>query len=511
MSPDASSIVDSSLPRLLSLQRRAFDADRMPSVAERRHRMDRLLAVLLSNADSLCAAINADFGQRSPAATLGTDLLGPLPDVLYIRRKLASWSRPRRIRPGWHSLAGIRVRVEPKPLGVVGIMAPWNFPVTLAMQPTFAALAAGNRVMVKVSEVTLRTSELLANIVADTFAPEEIAVVLGDAAVAAEFAALPFDHLFFTGSPGVGKHVQRSAADNLVPVTLELGGKNPAVVGRCVDIAVAARRVAAGRMTNGGQLCLCPDYVFVPRESLNAFIDAAEEALRLTWPTVAANPQYPWIVNAANYNRVTELLHDAESRGAQVRTLRPPGEPASTAQNRWMAPSLVWDLTEDMRISQEEVFGPVLSVLTYDRLDEVLEYINARPSPLAAYWFGRDGQDFKQFAARVRCGGLTRNDFAVHALPNGIPFGGLGASGSGYYHGKAGFDTFSHLRASASTSLRFSIMGFVSPPFTARTESAMRRAVQIMGTIAVRRAGRRCAASARPAPSPTYANFLGAR
>lgn len=457
--------------------------------------MDRLLAALLNNADALADAVGADFGQRSATATLGTDLLGPLPDVLYIRRKMAAWSRPRRVRPGLHTLFGVRVRVMPRPLGVVGIMAPWNFPITLSMQPTFAALAAGNRVMIKPSEITPRTADLLARIVSQALTPEEVAVVVGDASVAAEFSALPFDHLFFTGSPQTGTHVQRAASDNLVPVTLELGGKNPAVVGRDVDLDVAAKRITAGRMTNGGQLCLCPDYVFVPRERLDAFVDAAESALRKTWPTIAANPQYPWIVNARNYNRLQALLQDAESKGATVRTVRPEDEEPSSSEHRWMAPSLAWNLTDEMRLAHEEVFGPILSIVPYDRVDDILNHIAARPSPLAAYWYGSANKDFETFSARVRCGGLTRNDFAVHAIPNGAPFGGVGASGSGYYHGKAGFDTFSHLRTTASTSLRFSMMGFATPPFSARTHAGMRRAVAVMRALAIRRANRSTAAA----------------
>lgn len=446
------------------------------------------MSAVLDNADALCDAANDDFGQRCAAATLATDILAPLPDVLHIRRNVAAWSRPRRLRPGMHSLLGMHVRVERTPLGVVGVIAPWNFPITLALQPTFAALAAGNRVMVKMSEVTPRTADVLERVVDEAFAPEELAVVVGDASVASTFAGLAFDHLFFTGSPAIGKLVQRAAADHLVPVTLELGGKNPAVVARDADIARAAQRITGGRMTNGGQLCLCPDYALVPRAKLNEFLQRAEEAWRRTWTTIASNASYPWIVNEGNYARLQHLVRDAESKGAKVKTLLPEGEEPSSAQHRWMAPTLAWDLDADMLLYHEEVFGPILGVIPYDTIDDVLAQVAERPAPLAAYWYGPASRDYDVFSRHIRCGGLSRNDFAIHALPNGAPFGGVGNSGSGYYHGKAGFDSFSHLRTTVSTGGRYSVMSLASPPFGTAAEFSMRMAVKTLRPLVRRRA-----------------------
>ena len=446
------------------------------------------MSAVLDNADELCDALNEDFGQRCAAATLATDILAPLPDILHIRRNVAAWSRPRRIRQGMHSLLGMRVRIVPQPLGVVGVIAPWNFPITLALQPTFAALAAGNRVMIKMSEVTPRAAEVLARLVAETFVIEELAVVVGDASIASAFAGLPFDHLFFTGSPEIGQLVQRAAADHLVPVTLELGGKNPAVVARDADIGHAAKRITAARMVNGGQLCLCPDYALVPREKLEEFLTHAEAAWRQSWPTIADNPSYPWIVNEKNYTRLQDLVSDAESKGAKVTTVRPAGEEPSSTHHRWMAPTLVWDVDADMRLYHEEVFGPILSVFPYDTVDDVVAQIAARPAALAAYWYGPSSPEFDVFSRHVRCGGLSRNDFAIHALPNGAPFGGVGNSGFGYYHGRAGFDSFSHLRTTASTGGRYSIMSFASPPFTPLADHAMRMAVKLLRGVARRRA-----------------------
>jgi coniferyl-aldehyde dehydrogenase len=493
------SVRHADLQRLLEAQQHAFARDPEPTVAVRRSRMDRLLAVLLDNSDAFIEAISADFGQRSAAATLGTDILGPLSDVLFIRRKIAAWSRPRRLRPGLHTLLGTRVRVEPRPLGVVGIMAPWNFPLTLALQPAFAALAAGNRVMIKLSEVTPRTAEVLAVAVAKAFHAEELAIVVGDVDVSAAFSSLAFDHLFFTGSPSTGKLIQRAAADNLVPVTLELGGKNPAVIARDADLATAAKRITAGRMTNGGQLCLSPDYALVPRASMERFLDEAEANLRRMFPSIAGDEQYPWVVNQRSYERLESLLADARDKGAAIRTVMPEGEQASSVVNRWMPPHLVCGLTDGMALLEEEVFGPILSVVPYDDVDEAIAHIGARPSPLAAYWFGSAGADYKRFALRVRCGGITRNDFALHVLPNGAPFGGVGSSGSGYYHGKAGFDTFSHLRTNAAAPKTFSIMSFASPPFHPRAERMMRRTVTLLGRFARRREQRSGRAVAREA------------
>ena len=482
------SLLTPRLDAILAAQRSAFLKDPSPSVAVRTHRMDRLMSAVLDNADELCDAINSDFGQRCAAATLATDILAPLPDILHIRRNVAAWSRPRRIGRGMHSLLGMRVRIVPQPLGVVGVIAPWNFPITLALQPTFAALAAGNRVMIKMSEVTPRAADVLARVVGQTFAVDELAVVVGDASVASAFAGLAFDHLFFTGSPAVGQLVQRAAADHLVPVTLELGGKNPAVVARDADMARAAKRITAARMVNGGQLCLCPDYVLVPREKLEGFLAHAESAWRRCWPTVADNPSYPWIVDERNYIRLQDLVGDAESKGAKIKTVRPEGDKPSSPQHRWMAPTLVWDLDAGMRLYHEEVFGPILSVFPYDTVDDIVAQIAERPAALAAYWYGPPSPEFDEFSRHVRCGGLSRNDFAIHALPNGAPFGGVGNSGFGYYHGRAGFDAFSHLRTTASTRGRFSMMSFASPPFTPLAERAMRMALRLLRGMTRRRA-----------------------
>ncbi|GFG95032.1 aldehyde dehydrogenase family protein [Mycobacterium timonense] len=452
------------LQAVLDRQRRSFVADGPPSAAVRRNRIDRLMALLLDNSDAFIDAMAADYGTRSKAASLFTEIIGITSVVEHTRSHVAQWMRPTKLMPAAR-LCGLRAEVQPTPLGVVGVIGPWNFPVNLVVLPASAAFAAGNRVMIKMSEITAQTADLMAGTAPKYFDPAELDVVTGGADVAAEFAALPFDHLFFTGSPSVGALVQRAAAQNLVPVTLELGGKNPVVVAPGADIARSAARIARARMVNGGQVCVCPDYVMVPDAHLETFVDTARETLRGMFPTVIANPDYCSSVNQANFERVVDLIDDARRHGARVETIAPEGESLPDRASRKIAPTIVRDLDDRMRIADEEVFGPVLGVVGYSRLNEAIDYINGRPAPLVAYWYGPDDDDFRAFVRNTRSGGVARNDFAAQMIPSAAPFGGVGRSGMGAYHGKAGFDTFSHYRTVVGNDLPFSITGTAAPPF----------------------------------------------
>jgi len=393
---------------------------------------------------------------------------------------VAQWMRATKLLRAAR-VVGLTAAVEPTPLGVVGIVGPWNFPVNLVVLPAAAAFAAGNRVMIKMSEITSRTAELMAQLAPDYFDENELAVVTGGPDVAAAFAGLPFDHVFFTGSPSVGARVQRAAADNLVPVTLELGGKNPVVVAPGADIARSAKRIAAARMVNGGQVCVCPDYVLVPEREIDAFIDTARATWQEMFPTILANDDYCSCVNDANFDRVTGLIDDARERGAAVETVAPAGETLPDRASRKIAPTLVRGVDDTMRITDEEIFGPVLTVQGYATLDDAIERINARPAPLVAYWFGPGDKNFRDFVRRTRSGGVARNDFAAQMIPSGAPFGGVGRSGMGAYHGKAGFDAFSHHRTVVGSSLPFSLTGSAAPPF--------RPGMQRYGDTMLRRAG----------------------
>jgi coniferyl-aldehyde dehydrogenase len=455
------------LAALLTRQRQAFVADGPPDLHARLHRIDRLLALVLENTDAFVDAMGADFGTRSRAASLFTELVGMIPVIEHTRSHVAQWMKVTQLmRPA--RMFGLKAQVEPTPLGVVGIIGPWNFPLNLVVLPATAAFAAGNRVMIKMSEITPRTAALMEELAPRYFDSTELAVVTGGPDVAATFASLPFDHLFFTGSPDVGALVQREAAQNLVPVTLELGGKNPVVVapgsGRA-DIDTAAARIASARMVNGGQVCVCPDYVLVPEGRLDAFVDTARQELRRMFPSIVANSDYCSSVNEPNFDRVLGLIDDARTKGAAVESVGPVGESLPDRASRKIAPTIVRGISEEMRIGREEIFGPVLVVMDYPALQDAIDYINDRPAPLVAYWYGPDGQDFRHFVRSTRSGGVARNDFAAQMIPSGAPFGGVGRSGMGAYHGKAGFDALTHYRTVVGSDLPFSITGAAAPPF----------------------------------------------
>ncbi|WP_194291058.1 coniferyl aldehyde dehydrogenase [Nocardia aurantia] len=465
------------LTAILERQRRAFLQDGPPSAALRRDRIDRLLAMVLDHTDEFVEAMSRDFGTRSRTGTLFAEISGMLSAFEHTRSHLGRWMRPAKPGP-LARLAGISTEVHPSPLGVVGIIGPWNFPLQLVVVPAASAFAAGNRVMLKMSEITTRTAELTRSLAATYFDPAELVVVTGGPEIGAAFARLPLDHLFFTGSTGVGRLVQQAAAENLVPVTLELGGKNPVVVARDADLDRAAARIAKARMVNGGQVCVCPDYVFVPEERIDGFVDALRSRLREMFPAIVADPDYTASVDTANYERVLALVEDARARGAVVETVSPEGETLPDPVARKIAPTLIREVTDDMRIAGEEVFGPVLLIRPYSDLDAVIAHINANPAPLVAYWFGPDRADFRRFAARTRSGGVARNEFAIHMFSQDAPFGGVGASGMGAYHGKTGFDTFSHMRTIAGTDLPFAITSIAAPPFGPRISKLVDRSLR---------------------------------
>jgi coniferyl-aldehyde dehydrogenase len=453
------------LRAILDRQRRAFVAAGPPSVAERRNRIDRLLALVLDNTDAFVDAMAADFGTRSRAASLFTEVVGIISVIEHTRSHVAEWMRPSRIMRGAR-LFGLRARVESTPLGVVGIIGPWNFPLNLVVLPATAAFAAGNRVMIKMSEVTPRTAELMKRLAPQYFDPDELQVTTGGPDVAAAFADLPFDHLFFTGSPSVGALVQRAASQNLVPVTLELGGKNPVVVAPDADVRRSATRIAQARMVNGGQVCVCPDYVFVPDDRVETFVDVARDTLRGMFPAIVSNDDYCSSVNDANFDRVVDLIDDARAKGALVEAVAPGRETLPDRATRKIAPTIVRGVDDRMKIAGEEIFGPVLVVMEYSRLVDAIDYINERPAPLVAYWYGPEGEHFRDFVRNTRSGGVARNDFAAQMIPSAAPFGGVGRSGMGAYHGKAGFDTFSHQRSVVGSDLPFSVTGSAAPPFS---------------------------------------------
>jgi coniferyl-aldehyde dehydrogenase len=450
---------------ILASQRAAFLGAGPPSAAVRRDRIDRLLAMVLEHTGDFVDATAADYGSRSKSAALFAEIYGMIAVIEHTRKHVPQWMRTAKLMRV-SGRFGLRAEVQPSPLGVVGIIGPWNFPVQLTVLPASAAFAAGNRVMIKMSEITAHTAELMAAVAPKYFDADELAIITGGPDVAAKFSALPLDHIFFTGSPSVGSLVAGAAAKNLVPVTLELGGKNPVVVAPDTDIAWAASRIAQGRMVNGGQVCVCPDYVFVPQRKVDEFADQLMTTWRSMFPTIAGNVDYCASVNEANFQRVRGLIDDAKEKGARVDSVVPAGELAADPVSRKIAPTVIRDVDDRMKVADEEVFGPVLAVRGYDQLSDVVDYVNGRPAPLVAYWFGADGNDFRHFVSHTRSGGVARNDFAAHMIPSAAPFGGVGRSGTGAYHGKAGFDAFSHHRTVVGSDLPFSVTNQAAAPFT---------------------------------------------
>jgi coniferyl-aldehyde dehydrogenase len=464
MSTATAPLTDPSPPlvRALERMRAAFLKDMMPSLATRRDRLARLAQMTKRHAPDIMDTINADFGHRSRHETLIADLLAVDEAVRYAQRNLREWMRPRRVptdikyRPGFNRLIS-------QPLGVVGVVAPWNYPYQLSMLPALGALAAGNRVMIKPSELAPRTAALMTRIVRESFADDELIVFPGDAAVGKAFTELPFDHLFFTGSTAVGRVVAQAAAKNLTPVTLELGGKSPVIVDLKGSFESIAPKIAVGKLFNAGQTCIAPDYALVPRERVDDFAIAMWHAMGILYPTLAANPDYSSIVNERHYGRLEDLLADAKARGARFLDVNPAGEMFDATQRK-LAPAIVLDVNDGMRIMREEIFGPLLPVVPYDKLDDALDYINARDRPLALYLFSDTRRGRERALSNTIAGGVTVNGCLTHFAQEAQPFGGVGASGTGSYHGVHGFRTFSKQKA-VYYEPRIGILPLLMPPY----------------------------------------------
>lgn len=473
--PVLSTESDLDLPALLAAQRKAHLDSPEPSAKERQDRIDRIIGLMTSEAHNLVQAVRADYGSRSEVQSYISEILGPLPSIKHTRKNLHKWMRPRRVGAGPLGYLGARAWIQYQPLGVVGVISPWNFPVGLAFDPVAQAFAAGNRVMLKLSEHVPQTSEVMQEAISRWFAPEELVAVTGGPTVGAAFGGLPFDHLLLTGAGSTGKLVQRAAAENLVPVTLELGGKCPVVIGPNADLRQVAERVIAGKTMNAGQLCMAPDHVYVPVAREQELVTALETEVRRRFPTMLHNDDYTSIVNEAHRRRIEALVHEAAEQGADVVGLSPTGEDFANQQGQNKVPfTLVRNAKSSMAVMQEEIFGPVLPILTFDRYEEVYSSINAGDRPLAAYWFGPSCPEQKTFLRRTVSGGVTINDIAMHYTVADLPFGGVGASGMGRYHGRAGFETFSNLRGVLQAPKRVSLGAAMGAPY----EGLRRRAVE---------------------------------
>ncbi|HYQ42686.1 MAG TPA: aldehyde dehydrogenase family protein [Polyangiaceae bacterium] len=425
--------------------RAAEQREPYPEFALRREALEALASALRRRIPDMIAAADSDFGGRSQWTTKLGDVSTMLRELEYQRSNLRRWMAPQRRRVALH-FKPARAFVHFQPLGVVGVIAPWNYPFRLAVGPTAAALAAGNRVLLKPSEYAPRSAALIADIIEDAGLAERVRVVLGDDGLAQALCSLPLDHLFFTGSTRVGKRVMRAASERLTPVTLELGGKCPAVIHPSAPLAYAARRIVAGKLFNAGQTCMAPDHVWVHRSSVARTLTSFEAEIRAQYPTLVSNPDYTAIINRAHVQRLQLLLADAAEQGAQVDVVNPAAEPFGGRSSK-IPPALISRITSDMLVAREEIFGPLLPIREYDDIGEVLAAMRDGGSPLAAYYFDPDRQRCAEFLRSSRSGGVCINDVMLHSIQDDLPFGGVGASGMGRYHGKEGFETFSNQRA----------------------------------------------------------------
>lgn len=436
----------------------AFDQQRMPTLKQRQLWLDDLIQLLLDNQDQIVQAINQDFGHRSTDETLLSELMPALHNVRYCKSNAKRWMKAQKRNVGM-AFQPAKAKVMYQPLGVVGIIVPWNYPLFLAIGPLAAALAAGNRVMLKMSEYTPHFSQLFKDLIR-TYLPHDLVLVeTGDAALAAEFSSLPFGHLLFTGSTAVGHHVMRAAAENLTPVTLELGGKSPVIVGYDMPMSEVTDRLLFGKLMNAGQTCVAPDYALVPSSQIDSFVQHAKLSFSKMYPSVSGNPDYTSIINERHYQRLQNYLEDAQTKGAQVIALG-----TSTADDRRMPLYLVLDATDEMLVMQEEIFGPILPIVPYQELDQALSYIHARQKPLALYYFGYQKARQEYILKQTLSGGVCINDTLLQVAQEDLPFGGVGASGMGHYHGHEGFLTFSKAKSVLSKG-RFNAAKFIYPPY----------------------------------------------
>lgn len=463
------------LETLLAQQKQMYLADGLPSAELRIARLKRLEKVLVEHQREWVEVIDADFAGR-PAAQTRMEILGALESIRHARKHVRVWMKPERRAVPWvMRLTGARAEVFYQPLGVVGVVSPWNFPLVLSLGALGGVLAAGNRVMLKPSELTPATSALLKRLLDEAFADEPLALttVLGGPEVGAAFSALPFDHLLFTGAPNVAHHVMRAAAQNLVPLTLELGGKCPVVIGDEADWNLAVDRVMWGKVQNAGQICLAPDYVMVPRARVEEFVRRSREQMQRWYDQARDNPSFCSIINERHCQRLRGYLDEARQRGTRLESLLP--EPSASGDRR-ITPTLFVEPEPDLGIMREEVFGPLLSVLAYDDLEQCIAFINARPRPLALYYFGSDREAQRQLRERTTSGGLTVNDIASHAAAEDLPLGGVGNSGMGRYHGRDGFLNFSHAKA-VMTQRRISLARLFNPPYGRKQERMLDRVI----------------------------------
>ncbi len=433
---------------VLEVQRSAFKAEGPVQIETRIDRIDRCIAMLVDNQDAICAALNQDFVCRTKYVSQMMDIMNSVGSLKYVKKNLKKWMKPeKRSAPVPMNFLGAKAHVHHQPKGVVGIMTPWNVPVNMIFSPLADVLGAGNRAMIKPSEYTPNTSELMRKLFAQYFEESEITVITGGPEVGAAFSALPLDHLIFTGAGSVGRMVLKAAAENMVPVTLELGGKSPVIVSDSADIDLAAERIITGKAMNGGQLCVSPDYCFVPQSRLEAFINRAREVIREQFPTVQDNPDFVACINERHFDRVKGYIDEAADNGTRIIPLCPKGEDWSSRDTHKIPLHLFVDPDDSLACMRDEIFGAIMTIKPYTDVQDAIDFINERERPLALYYFGKDKEEQAKVINETISGGVSVNTIAMHVACDDMPFGGVGSSGMGNYRGRDGFRTFSHSRA----------------------------------------------------------------
>jgi len=462
-------------------QRDAFHAELPVSYEARMDRINRTAQMIIDHMDDLCAAVSNDFGHRSPVQTVMTDLMSVVGHAKDHKKNLKKWMRPEKRKADFPlGLLGASGAVEYQPKGVVGVISPWNFPINLAFDPAIGAFGAGNRVMIKFSEFCPETGELVKKLVSEYFAPEEMLVITGGPDTGKAFSEIPWDHLIFTGGGGIARHVMAAAAKNLTPVTLELGGKSPTIIGPDADVQKATQRIALGKMMNAGQICLAPDYLMVPHDKEEAVVAGIASNVAEQYPTLIANDDYTSVVNARHRERLQSLIDDAVAKGAKRTEVNPGDEDFSNTNINKMPLTVLQNVNDDMRVMQEEIFGPILPVKTYRNLDEVIDYVNDHDRPLGLYYFGETETDKRKVLDRTISGGVTVNDVIFHIAQHDLPFGGVGPSGMGAYTGHDGFKEFSHAKAVfRQPKMNIAKIAGFMPPYGETTQKTIKQQMKL--------------------------------
>lgn len=473
---------------VISAMRATLDSQRTLSTNEgavsaevRIDRLSRAIDLVFDNRDAIVETLALDFGHRSSHQSLMSDIYATIECLKHSKKHLKKWMKTeRRKAPFPMNLMGGKATVEYQAKGVIGIIGTWNFPLNTVFAPLAGVLAAGNRAMIKCSEVTPQTGALLETLAAKYFSSDEVAVFNGGPDVGASFSALPFDHLIFTGATSIARHILRAAADNLTPVTLELGGKSPVIISKSYPLQDAVERIFAGKILNVGQVCLSPDYVFVPENQLEDFATAASTYICNLFPNLRDNPDYSSVVNERHYQRLLSYLEDARQKGGDIREINPANEDFSQQQGTHKLPlTLVINPSDDMLVMQEELFGPIICVKTYTTVDDCITYVNANPRPLALYYFGKDSAEQRHVLGSTVSGAVTINDVIFHVSCEDLPFGGIGPSGMGSYHGFDGFKTFSHAKAVYKQSgVNFQKLGGMLPPYGEKCDKTLKTMIR---------------------------------